>query len=417
MNVAYHLQPLKWMVLAGDLASFFASSFHCAGQSAIVGSYYGRAGIKETCLHRLDHLYRTLPSRFRSAVKHVAEHIDDPFDPDSGRPCVPVHGDLSKTNVFVNRDSGNPTGVIDVAELDCLPFGFDFYAIDEVPSERRPEGWTEHADAAAVRAHFWSMLLELTGLPDQAQRAVRLAWLTGILFRYGTRHDAGFTGMLGTLGDSGTTTTGLLPDDIQEDIRKHLSDFKVENKFCFHLLHNHATLEPGQVMIGQKVAEIEGSIWARPMPIDKLDPKNIRGHIFVLDMATGNFGAYELREGAPAPMSNNDNAFVAAFRGYLVEKKMTRALGLELLPEANMVEYIFNNNFGTFLMKAAPGHVQQGRTTANGAANGLKGNVVSNQDRTQQNLPHYMLIDSKRKAWEEQPAYTLGVLRENGAIE
>lgn len=215
----------------------------------------------------------------------------------------------------------------------------------------------------------------------------------------------------------------VIPDENREDIQKLIRDHGVEGKFCFHLLHNHAELEPGTVMHGTNLSQIEGSIWSRPTPIDQLDLTNMRGQIFVLDAATGNFGPYEFREGPPEPLSDNDNAFVIAFKDYLFRKGLTKSLGLELLPKTKMVELIFNNNFGTVLMHpkycklAQSGETPEGRTTAwGGNATELKGNVVSHQER-QNNLPHFFVTDSKRKPWEEDEAFALETLRKYDAIE
>lgn len=145
----------------------------------------------------------------------------------------------------------------------------------------------------------------------------------------------------------------MIPDNVRDDIQALIKEFGVDRKFCFHLLHNHAELEPGTVMLGQKLSDpkLDGAIWSRPTLIEGLDLNNIRGHIFVYDTATGNFGPYELREGPPAPMSDNDNKFVAAFMDYLTRNNLTKALGLEILPDQKMVELIFNNNFGTVLVR------------------------------------------------------------------
>jgi len=113
-----------------------------------------------------------------------------------------MHGDLSLLNILVNKDTGNLTGVIDTAGLSVLPFGFGFYTMDNIVGEWSPERWIEHDNALEVRDHFWTTLVSLAQLSDARVQNVKVAWMAGILFRYGTRVDAGFPGMLGLRNDS-----------------------------------------------------------------------------------------------------------------------------------------------------------------------------------------------------------------------
>ncbi|KAJ2891806.1 hypothetical protein MKZ38_010719 [Zalerion maritima] len=210
--------------------------------------------------------------------------------------------------------------------------------------------------------------------------------------------------------------------EIVDNIQRLIEIFGVQNKFCFHLLHGHAELEQGTVMHGQKMSGLE-ACWVRPMPIDRVDPSNMHGHIFVLDPATRSFRPYEFREGAPAPMTDKDNAFVMAFQLYLSSHDLANKLGLEVVPQARMAEFIFGRNFGTVVMKYEhtkahkSGQAPEGRTTAWAAgANELKGNVVSHEPSIN-NGPHIMMRDSKLKPWEEGEKFVLDALHEHDLIE
>lgn len=86
-------------------------------------------------LDRLAYLDGTLPSRFRSAVCYVISCMDALADPGTGYPWAAVHGDLSMLNMLVSQSTGHLTGVIDLAELCLLPFGFDFHAIDDLAGQ------------------------------------------------------------------------------------------------------------------------------------------------------------------------------------------------------------------------------------------------------------------------------------------
>ncbi len=181
---------------------FFARSLRAAQDSTSLGPEPDeRERTTKACLARLDHLEKTLPSRFQPAIQHVTDHAAGIFNAENGHPWVTVHGDLSLSNILVSKSTGRLTGVVDLAELSLLPFGFDFCVIDELAGEWHPGGWVEHANAQAVRDRFWSTLLSLA---DPQLQNIKVAWLAGILFRYGTRFDAGFHGMLGRRNDATT---------------------------------------------------------------------------------------------------------------------------------------------------------------------------------------------------------------------
>lgn len=55
--------------------------------------------------------------------------------------------------------------------------------------------WFEDADD--LRATFWTVFRDQTGLYEHQERAVRLAGKAGILIRYGTAYYNGFSGMTG----------------------------------------------------------------------------------------------------------------------------------------------------------------------------------------------------------------------------
>lgn len=131
----------------------------------------------------------------------MRDHAAGIFNAKNGYPWVTVHGDLSLSNILVSKSTGRLTGVIDLAELNLLPFGFDFCVIDDLAGEWRPGGWVEHANAQAVRDRFWSTLLSFA---DPQVQNIKVAWLAGILFRYGARFDAGFHGMLGRRNNATT---------------------------------------------------------------------------------------------------------------------------------------------------------------------------------------------------------------------
>ncbi|KAF9453670.1 hypothetical protein P691DRAFT_799619 [Macrolepiota fuliginosa MF-IS2] len=179
---------------------FFAASWRSAPQH--IGSAE-RARIATDCNTRLAHLYNELPPRFLPSINHVQGHVDALFDPDY--PLVLTHGDFSEANMLVDKKNGNLTGVVDLTELSFLPFGFDLYAFDHILGDLGLHGWEDHGNAPAVKAHFWATFVRLAQPSRAQQETIQVARLARILFRYGTRVDAGFPGMAGLRNrDDGT---------------------------------------------------------------------------------------------------------------------------------------------------------------------------------------------------------------------
>jgi hypothetical protein len=69
-------------------------------------------------------------------------------------PLVSTHGDFNENNLFVNKNTGELTAIIDMAELSFLPFGFDFYGLEEIVDYLSLDGWGEHDGPQDLRAHL-----------------------------------------------------------------------------------------------------------------------------------------------------------------------------------------------------------------------------------------------------------------------
>ena len=200
--------PLDGQAMTDTAFRFFASSWDKASSCSIKPT--GHARISAECKSRLAHIAGTLPPRFQSSVADAQRCMDNLFDP--GYPLVSTHGDLSENNLFVNKETGELTGVIGLAELSFLPFGLDFYGLEEIVGYLGLEGWGEHDGAQELRAHFWVIFANSAKLDAKGpeMRTIREARLVGILFRYGTRADAGFSGMLGQFKSQDPSSVAML---------------------------------------------------------------------------------------------------------------------------------------------------------------------------------------------------------------
>lgn len=100
-------------------------------------------------------------------------------------------------NILVDPHTGHITGVVDWCDASIQPFGFALYALENALGSMGPKGWKWFDDAEDLREAFWRAFREQTGLTEHQERTVRLAGRAGILIRYGTAYDSGFSGIPG----------------------------------------------------------------------------------------------------------------------------------------------------------------------------------------------------------------------------
>ena len=60
-----------------------------------------------------------------------------------------------------------------------------------------PSGWKWIDDAHVLRESFWGASRKHTGLSEHEIELIKLAGKAGILIRYGTAYNSGFSGMIG----------------------------------------------------------------------------------------------------------------------------------------------------------------------------------------------------------------------------
>ncbi|KAM0433867.1 hypothetical protein ACHAPT_003810 [Fusarium lateritium] len=147
------------------------------------------------CYDRFKYLANTLPERFLPAITDVQAAL--PALLDGCYPVVLTHSDLNETNILVDPDSGEITGVVDWPGTSIQPFGFALYALENALGSMTSGGWKWFDNADDLRDTFWRAFREQTGLSEPQTSLIQLAEKAGILIRYGTPHDSGFSGMIG----------------------------------------------------------------------------------------------------------------------------------------------------------------------------------------------------------------------------
>lgn len=155
------------------------------------------AATRQTCSNNLQLLARNLPERFSRDILELTECLDSIF---KNLPMVLTHGDLCEMNFLVDENSGHLTGVIDWAEAEILPFGFNLWGVENLLGYMDGNGWNYFEGYEDLRAVFWETfygavvvaeegeedgVLASEVLRKQKQDTIDGARRMGILFRYG----------------------------------------------------------------------------------------------------------------------------------------------------------------------------------------------------------------------------------------
>lgn len=152
------------------------------------------AAIRLTCENNLHLLARNLPERFSREILGLTECLDSIFE---NLPMVLTHGDLCEMNFLVDERSGHLTGVIDWAEAEILPFGFNLWGVENLLGYMDGNGWNYFEGYEDLRAVFWETFYSAVVVAEeedgvrasevlcQKQDTINVARRMGILFRYG----------------------------------------------------------------------------------------------------------------------------------------------------------------------------------------------------------------------------------------
>lgn len=155
------------------------------------------AATRQTCENNLHLLARNLPDRFSRDILELTECLDSIFQT---LPMVLTHGDLCEMNFLVDERSGHLTGVIDWAEAEILPFGFNLWGVENLLGYMDGNGWNYFEGYEELRGEFWTVFYGAVGAEEeegegdgvlasevlcQKQETIDVARRMGILFRYG----------------------------------------------------------------------------------------------------------------------------------------------------------------------------------------------------------------------------------------
>jgi hypothetical protein len=150
----------------------------------------GRVG--SSMVRRLEQLSQELPS---IGLRHVARDTWAKLRDIRDYPVVLNHGDLIPSNILVDEESWEITGLVDWAEAELLPFGTCAYGLELVLGhvEPIPSGneYVYFDNAVHLRDVFWTSLF--AAVPDLKKRRADVETMrdVGVLLWYGFAWDEG----------------------------------------------------------------------------------------------------------------------------------------------------------------------------------------------------------------------------------
>lgn len=165
----------------------------------------GKVG--STIISRLQKLALQLPDAQLRA--HASATLTAFLRLPAHHPVVLTHGDLIPSNILVDPETWEVTGLVDWAEAEYLPFGMCLYGVEGVlgylspassASPEQQQTWTYVENAAELREMFWKRLVEEVGALVEGWREekserwredVRVVRDVGVLLWYGFAWDGG----------------------------------------------------------------------------------------------------------------------------------------------------------------------------------------------------------------------------------
>lgn len=182
-----------------------------------------------------------------------------------------------------------------------------------------------------------------------------------------------------------------------QDLAEIFVKYNVHDRLGVHLIHSHAQIATGRVMLGYNFTDPSGC-WTRSTALEEVNLAEVRGHIFVL-VEEDRFVAYEYIEGRVNGLSSVSSSFFKDFAAYVRSNGLGDTVGLQIRGQTTqeMVEFDFGD-CGTVMLNAQNTHHDTPfRTTGwvfscNKGVTSFKG-VESHAPTTKG--PHKVFIDGK----------------------
>ena len=153
-----------------------------------------RGKVGSTIVSRLERLASELPDAYlRERARDTMRTINGMED----YPVVLNHGDLIPSNILVDQNTWEITGLVDWAEAEYLPFGICLYGLEHLlgtisldPAKSVPK-WTYFNGATQLRKLFWSRFFNAVPESEARMGDVRVMRDVGVLLWHGIAWDNG----------------------------------------------------------------------------------------------------------------------------------------------------------------------------------------------------------------------------------
>ncbi|KAJ2989134.1 hypothetical protein NUW58_g3623 [Xylaria curta] len=119
---------------------------------------------------RLARLEEELPSSIlpNSLLSKLIENLTSLFSQDY--PQVLTHGDFSVTNILIDEDTFEITGIVDWSLAMILPFGMDLDILFLTTGFMTQEGWHDYACKLLLLDTFWDEFWAASGIEGEERR-------------------------------------------------------------------------------------------------------------------------------------------------------------------------------------------------------------------------------------------------------
>ena len=145
--------------------------------------------VGSTIVSRLRKLGEEVPDApLREIAKSALAKVQDLDD----YPVVLNHGDLIPSNILVDEDTWDMTGLVDWAEAEYLPFGTCLYGLENLLGYSSDAGgFLYYENEGYLRDVFWACLFDTVPELKSRERDVRVMRDVGVLLWYGIAWDNG----------------------------------------------------------------------------------------------------------------------------------------------------------------------------------------------------------------------------------
>ena len=153
-----------------------------------------RGKVGSTMISRLERLASELPDAYlRERARETMRAIQRMED----YPVVLNHGDLIPSNILVDQNTWEITGLVDWAEAEYLPFGTCLYGLEHLLGNMKTSlpgsalTWNYLNGATQLRELFWSRLIDAIPELEARMGDVRVMRDVGVLLWHGIAWDNG----------------------------------------------------------------------------------------------------------------------------------------------------------------------------------------------------------------------------------